>query len=307
MPNRPAASVSPIGTLFARLIAAWRWFALSLVEAIFTPISCYWHLAQNDHQLPSELPVEVSPTLEPTGKSILQIAKYHHVTSGSPRHRWLDKRPSGRHRAPSEGSRGRCIRAGARRTGGQGRRDCGATRAYCPAQHDGLPTLELGVENNQRRILDRDGRATVTGTCPQVFTAWERVYRLLRDAFPVDRYHRGTALAAFEQNGRGIVAHFADGRALQSGVLIGADGLRSTVRQQCLPDIKPLYAGYSGMARDDTGKRLPAASIANCSTRMTFWLPSGEQFLGYPVVGPDGDLRPGRRRYNIIWYRPADE
>jgi 2-polyprenyl-6-methoxyphenol hydroxylase-like FAD-dependent oxidoreductase len=40
---------------------------------------------------------------------------------------------------------------------------------------------------------------------------------------------------------------------------------------------------------------------------MTFCLPRGEQFLGYPVAGPDNDLRPGRRRYNIIWYRPADE
>ena len=40
---------------------------------------------------------------------------------------------------------------------------------------------------------------------------------------------------------------------------------------------------------------------------MTFCLPPGEQFLGYPVAGPDNDLRPGRRRYNIIWYRPADE
>ena len=40
---------------------------------------------------------------------------------------------------------------------------------------------------------------------------------------------------------------------------------------------------------------------------MTFCLPPGEQFLGYPVAGSDNDLRPGRRRYNIIWYRRADE
>jgi 2-polyprenyl-6-methoxyphenol hydroxylase-like FAD-dependent oxidoreductase len=171
----------------------------------------------------------------------------------------------------------------------------------------GLPTRELGVENNQRRVLDRDGRATVTGTCPQVFTAWERVYRLLRDAFPVDRYHRGTALAAFEQNGRGIVAHFADGRALRGSVLIGADGLRSSVRQQCLPDIAPLYAGYVAWRAMIPESRLPAAIHRELFDAMTFCLPSGEQFLGYPVVGPDGDLRPGRRRYNIIWYRPADE
>ena len=40
---------------------------------------------------------------------------------------------------------------------------------------------------------------------------------------------------------------------------------------------------------------------------MAFCLPPGEQMLGYPVAGPDDDVRPGHRRYNMIWYRPADE
>jgi 2-polyprenyl-6-methoxyphenol hydroxylase-like FAD-dependent oxidoreductase len=40
---------------------------------------------------------------------------------------------------------------------------------------------------------------------------------------------------------------------------------------------------------------------------MSFGLPPGEQFLGYPIAGPDNDLREGHRRYNVIWYRPADE
>ena len=29
--------------------------------------------------------------------------------------------------------------------------------------------------------------------------------------------------------------------------------------------------------------------------------------LGYPVAGPNNDLRPGHRRYNFVWYRPASE
>ena len=29
--------------------------------------------------------------------------------------------------------------------------------------------------------------------------------------------------------------------------------------------------------------------------------------IGNPVAGPDNDLRPGHRRYNVVWYRPADE
>jgi 2-polyprenyl-6-methoxyphenol hydroxylase-like FAD-dependent oxidoreductase len=40
---------------------------------------------------------------------------------------------------------------------------------------------------------------------------------------------------------------------------------------------------------------------------MTFCLPPGEQCLGYPVAGPDNELRLGQRRYNVVWYRPADE
>jgi 2-polyprenyl-6-methoxyphenol hydroxylase-like FAD-dependent oxidoreductase len=29
--------------------------------------------------------------------------------------------------------------------------------------------------------------------------------------------------------------------------------------------------------------------------------------LGYPVAGVNNDMRVGRRRYNWVWYRPADE
>jgi 2-polyprenyl-6-methoxyphenol hydroxylase-like FAD-dependent oxidoreductase len=140
-----------------------------------------------------------------------------------------------------------------------------------------------------------------------VFTAWERVYRLLRDAFPPDRYHRGRGLAAFEQSDRGVVAHFSDGGAAEGDVLVGADGLRSTVRQPCLPAIAPLYAGYVAWRAMLPESMLPAAIHRDLFETMTFCLPPGEQFLGYAVAGPDNDLRPGRRRYNVIWYRPADE
>jgi 2-polyprenyl-6-methoxyphenol hydroxylase-like FAD-dependent oxidoreductase len=52
---------------------------------------------------------------------------------------------------------------------------------------------------------------------------------------------------------------------------------------------------------------LPPAIHRDLFDAMTFCLPPGEQWLGYPVAGPANELRPGRRRYNIIWYRPADE
>jgi 2-polyprenyl-6-methoxyphenol hydroxylase-like FAD-dependent oxidoreductase len=166
----------------------------------------------------------------------------------------------------------------------------------------GLDIGDLGVPVVRRQMLDREGSVTLTSDCPQILAAWERVYRLLRDAFPSAHYHRGRELASFEQTAHGVVAHFADGDTVEGEVLIGADGLRSSVRQPCLPAVAPLYAGYVAwraiLAEDALHRDLRDA--------MTFCLPPGEQFLGYPVTGQDNDVRPGRRRYNVIWYRPAD-
>jgi 2-polyprenyl-6-methoxyphenol hydroxylase-like FAD-dependent oxidoreductase len=171
----------------------------------------------------------------------------------------------------------------------------------------GLDTRNLGVVMAVRKILDLTGRETVTGEYSQVLTAWERVYRLLRDAFPAERYHHAIGLRAFEQNGTNVVAHFSNGSALRADVLVGADGLRSTVRQQCLPEVTPLYAGYVAWRALLSESAIPSAIHRELFVAMTFCLPPGEQCLGYPVAGPDNDLRPGQRRYNVVWYRPADE
>lgn len=172
----------------------------------------------------------------------------------------------------------------------------------------GLDTRDLGVAMTTRRILDRTGRTASTLKCPQVLTAWERVYRLLRDAFPAGRYHRGRGLQAFEQgSGEGVLARFSDGSTATADVLIGADGLRSTVRRHCAPDAVPLYAGYVAWRALLPESAIPPAIHRELFMDMTFCLPPGEQCLGYPVAGPDNELRAGQRRYNVVWYRPADE
>ena len=171
----------------------------------------------------------------------------------------------------------------------------------------GLDTRALGMPIARRQLLDRIGGVALAGHCPQIFTAWERVYRLLRDAFPSVHHHRGHELVSFEQTARGVVAHFSDRGTPDGDVLIGADGLRSTVRPPCLPTIAPLYAGYIAWRAMLAEDALPPAIHRDLFDAMTFCLPPGEQWLGYPVAGPANELRPGRRRYNIIWYRPADE
>ena len=171
----------------------------------------------------------------------------------------------------------------------------------------GLATDALGVAITTRKIFDANGRMTEEIACPQVLTAWERVYRLLRDAFPPVHYHRGRALAKFTATPNSVLAHFADGETIEADLLVGADGIRSTVRQQCLPEVMPRYAGYSAWRALIAESAFPPDVHRDLFEFMSFGLPPGEQFLGYPVAGPDNDLRVGCRRYNVVWYRPADE
>ncbi|HEY5279353.1 MAG TPA: FAD-dependent monooxygenase, partial [Pseudolabrys sp.] len=171
----------------------------------------------------------------------------------------------------------------------------------------GLATDGLGVLIITRKILGALGETTNEYDCPQVATAWERVYRLLRDAFPPERYHRGRAFSGFSQDAARVVAHFSDGDSVAADLLVGADGIRSNVRQQCLPQVAPQYAGYTAWRALLSESDFPAAVHAELFAYMSFGLPPGEQFLGYPIAGPDNDLREGHRRYNVIWYRPADE
>ncbi len=79
------------------------------------------------------------------------------------------------------------------------------------------------------------------------------------------------------------------------------------MRQQWTPRLVPLYAGYvawRALIREDAS---PPAIHRELFDYMTFCLPPGEQFLGYPVAGPDSAPDRNDNRYNVVWYRPAAE
>src|SRR5215813_4827892 len=119
-----------------------------------------------------------------------------------------------------------------------------------PELKDVLRTLgleadrDLGVEVASRAMIARDGHVTHRLEIAQTMTAWDRVFHLLLSALPAARYHGGKELRGVAQDGQGVAAQFADGSTARGDVLIGADGIRSTVRQQFLPAVAPLYAGY---------------------------------------------------------------
>src|SRR5262249_50283040 len=149
-----------------------------------------------------------------------------------------------------------------------------------------------------RRFFERDGSLGLEYPYRQIVTAWDRLYSMLRSEFPAAHYHNGKELVAVEERGGSVVARFADGSAAEGDLLIGADGLRSKVRAQFLPDVNPLYAGYAAWRALVPEAAISPGLHAEVFAHMTFCLPPGEHFVAYPVAGPDNDVRPGRRRYN---------
>ena len=101
------------------------------------------------------------------------------------------------------------------------------------------------------------------------------------------------ALARVEAEERGVTAVFADGARVTGELLIGADGGRSTVRTQFLPDVKPAYAGYVAWRGLVDEMSLSQQTRDALFEKFAFCLPPREQILGYPVAGQGNSTVPG--------------
>jgi 5-methylphenazine-1-carboxylate 1-monooxygenase len=111
----------------------------------------------------------------------------------------------------------------------------------------GIRTRELIYMNRFGQVVWRELRGIEAGhAVPQFSIHRGRLLGLIHRAV-VDRLGRGVIrtrcrVHGFEQEGRGVTVHLSEGgRALQAGgdLLIGADGIHSTVRATLYPDEGP--------------------------------------------------------------------
>ena len=167
----------------------------------------------------------------------------------------------------------------------------------------------LGVPVAERVVLGLDGQALCRWAHPQILTSWGRLYTLLNEALPAEHHRLGAAVEAVTPQADGVQVQLAGGETLQADLLIAADGIRSTVRQQWLPEVKPLYAGYVAWRGVCDEAVLSRHTRETLFPHFGFGLPAGEQMIGYPVAGDHGpggnSTAVGQRRWNFVWYRPA--
>ncbi|MGC1442893.1 MAG: FAD binding domain-containing protein [Burkholderiaceae bacterium] len=173
------------------------------------------------------------------------------------------------------------------------------------------PHDDLGVAVPGRVTFDVSGSVIEQMVLPQVLTSWGRLYQVLVNQFGERRYHHGKVFERVEfrvpgKPGEGVIALFSDGTSMEADLLIGADGVRSTVRQQFEPECQPQYAGYVAWRGLVDESQLSERALTEMFPYFAFSLPQSEQMLGYPVAGDGNLMTPGKRRYNFVWYRPAD-
>lgn len=165
----------------------------------------------------------------------------------------------------------------------------------------------IGVKVQSRVTFAQNGAVLSARDLPQTLTAWGKMYHVLRAALPDVHYHAGGTVAAVQDGPEKALVTLTDGTVLHADLVIAADGFKSSIREQFLPDVKLQYAGYVAWRGLVDEAALSRETREALFEKFAFCLPPREQILGYPVAGQGNSTTPGERRYNFVWYRATSE
>ena len=104
----------------------------------------------------------------------------------------------------------------------------------------------IGIAFSSRFCFGRDGSVIARLPFDKILTSWTLLYRALRRQLPDACYRPGMQLKDIARHDGGVTALFANGTKVEGDLLVGADGLHSTVRARAFTTPAPAYAGYVG-------------------------------------------------------------
>lgn len=142
------------------------------------------------------------------------------------------------------------------------------------------------------------------------FTAWNTLYRALLEELPDERYHLAHQVSGVdERTGAEVSASvsFSDGSAHECDLVIGADGMGSTVRAVVSPETATTYAGYVAWRGTVPECDLSSETAALLDDAMIYQVLDHSHILAYAIPGPDDSIERGERSVNFVWYRNASE
>jgi len=139
-------------------------------------------------------------------------------------------------------------------------------------------------------------------TAPQWMTAWDTLYHALRDPLGDLCMRMDSTLTGLTRDGGEVTATFADGYSSTGDIVVGADGIGSTVRRLLTGRDDLRYSGYVAFRGLEPEADLPEEVVNLLAERFTMFAVRGLQMLCYLVPGLTGETSPGQRRVNWVWY-----
>lgn len=165
----------------------------------------------------------------------------------------------------------------------------------------------LSTHSSVLRYLGPDDAVVYEEPAVWRYTSWGTVYRALLGDFGRERYHLGECCAGLTQDADGVELRFVTGRVARAELVVFADGISSTGRRRLFPDLQRRYSGYvgwRGTVREDQVARRAHDLLADA---LVYTLGPHTHALTYLIPGMDGELEPGRRLFNFVWYRNVAE
>lgn len=177
--------------------------------------------------------------------------------------------------------------------------------------------LDLGrvaAASRTLRYLTAEGDLLLEQRIRYLFTSYATLYGALVERLETDRYHLGSECVGLEQEGDRVLVRFADGGRVSFDLVVGADGVHSTVRGLLFPEVAPVYAGYVGWRGTLPEDELSARARRGLLGALTYFVGAHTHVLSYPIPAERFDDAPGRRDgasgrlTNWVWYRnvPVD-
>jgi FAD-dependent urate hydroxylase len=145
----------------------------------------------------------------------------------------------------------------------------------------GIPMTAMVIQSWTGKRL-AEFASPPAGDRPSMLLVWRTdLYRALYEeaARRGIRIEHGKRLVDITQTDQAVTAHFADGTRASADILVGADGIRSTVRGLIDPGApQPRYAGLLGF-----GARTPDTGLAGTGGKMHMVF-GRRAFFGYQIM-----------------------